>query len=106
MQHEDDRDVDRRPGQIEDGVDARAGDELAEGIEIAQQLAARAAELAERSMIAVMIRAAIRRSSRMLARVRTRARTASSPASAMNANSSAMVSITSVTSLALEITRS
>ena len=40
----DHRDIDRRPGQIEDRMDARAGDELAEGIEIAQQLAARAAK--------------------------------------------------------------
>ena len=57
-------------------------------------------------MIAVMTRAAILWSRRMLARVSTRARTASSPASAMKAISSAIVSITSVTSLALEITRS
>jgi len=62
--------------------------------------------LAGRSIIAATTRAAILWSRRMLARVRTRARTTSSPASAMNAISSAMVSITSVTSLALEITRS
>ena len=47
-----------------------------------------------RSMIAVMTRPAIRRSRRMLARVSTRARTTSRPASAMNAISSAIVSIT------------
>jgi len=57
-------------------------------------------------MIAVITRLAIKRSSRMLARVKTRARTASRPASAKNATSSAIVSITSVTSLALAITRS
>ena len=40
MQQEDDADVDRRPRQVEDRVDAGAGDELAEGVEIAQRLAA------------------------------------------------------------------
>lgn len=57
-------------------------------------------------MIAVITRAAIVWSRRMLARVSTRARTASSPASARNAINSAIVSISSVISLALEITRS
>ena len=44
VQDEDDSDIDRRPGKIENRMDAHAGDKLAEGIEIAQQLAARAAE--------------------------------------------------------------
>ena len=50
MQQENDADIDRRPGQIEDGVDAAAGDELAERVEIAQRLAAgaSAAELLDR----------------------------------------------------------
>ena len=52
---------------------------------------------AARSMTAEMTRPAMRRSSRMLARVSTRARTTSRPASATNATSSAMVSISSVT---------
>ena len=34
MQHEDDGDVDRRPRQVEYGMNAGAGDELAEGIEV------------------------------------------------------------------------
>ena len=41
MQQENHQDVDRRPGQIEHGVNAGAGDELAEGVEIAQHLARR-----------------------------------------------------------------
>ena len=41
MQEENDEDIDRRPGQIEDGMDARPGDELPEGVEIAQGLARR-----------------------------------------------------------------
>ena len=107
MQQEDDQDVDRRPRQIEHGVDAGAGDELAEGVEVAQQLAARRRRrLTARSMVAAMTRPASSRSSRMLARVSTRARTTSRPASATNATSSTRVSITSVTWLALEITRS
>ena len=46
MQQENDQDVDRRPGQIEHGVDAGAGDELPEGVEIAQHLARRRRALA------------------------------------------------------------
>ena len=42
VQDEYHRDIDRRPGKIEDRMDSHAGDELAEGVEIAQQLAARA----------------------------------------------------------------
>src|SRR5205823_12261414 len=44
VQYKDDSNIDRRPGKIEDCMDTHAGDELTEGIEIAQQLAARAAE--------------------------------------------------------------
>ena len=44
MQQENDCDINRCPRQIEDGVDTHAGDELSEGIEITQQLAATAAE--------------------------------------------------------------
>lgn len=44
MQNEDHRDVDRRPGKIEDRMDAHSGDELAEGVEITQQLTARPTE--------------------------------------------------------------
>ena len=45
MQQEDDDDIDRRPGQIEDGMDAGAGNELAEGVEVAQRLAVGGAAL-------------------------------------------------------------
>ena len=58
------------------------------------------------SMVAASTRPASSRSRRTLARVRMRARTTSRPASAMSAASSTMVSITSVTWLALAITRS
>jgi len=44
VQHKDHGNVNRRPGKIEDRMDAHAGNELAEGVEIAQQLAARATE--------------------------------------------------------------
>ena len=40
MQNKDDADIDRRPRQVEDGVDAGAGNELTEGVEVAQRLAA------------------------------------------------------------------
>ena len=43
MKSENDENVDRSPGQIEDGVNPRARNELTERIEVAQQLATRAA---------------------------------------------------------------
>ena len=48
MQEENDEDIDRRPGQIEDGMDARPGNELPEGVEIAQRLARRRRALGRR----------------------------------------------------------
>ena len=86
MQQENDEDVDRRPRQIEHGVDAGAGDELAEVVEIAQHLARRRGPLMAPSMVAASTRPASSRSRRTLARVRMRARTTSSPASATNAS--------------------
>ncbi len=47
MQQENDADIDRRPRQIENGVNAAAGDELAERVEVAQQLAAATPKAAE-----------------------------------------------------------
>ena len=45
VQQENDCDIDRCPGQIENGVDTRSGDKLTEGIEITQELAASAPEI-------------------------------------------------------------
>ena len=66
MQQEDDADIDRRPRQVEDGVDAGAGDELAEGVEVAQRLAARTATPPNISTVAATTRPASSRSSRTL----------------------------------------
>ena len=42
MQEEDDAEIDRRPRRVEDGDDAGAGQEAADGFEIAERFACRA----------------------------------------------------------------
>ena len=106
MKHEDDEEIDRRPGQIEQRMNAHAGDELPERVEIAQELAARAAAdsaVEDRHHDATREQAI---EPDACARQHAARAPRRDPRAPLNAISSASVSMTSVTTLALEITRS